>query len=131
MVTVVELAKRRMTEAGQPWFQYNRVYQVAEQPKASNSKLRRSDNRRVENQNIMEDTVLGGAEVDEGEDDEENAFEPMENAFEQAIREKPAIEPASTYMSMFLARVPIPELQAKTFISFQTNAAELGKRWRM
>lgn len=128
MVTVVELAKRRLTEAGQPWFQYNRVYQVAEQPKASNSKFGSPDNRRVEKQHIMENTVLGGAEVDEDDDDEEDAFEPMENAFEQAIREKPAIEPASTYMSMFLARVPIPELQAKTFVSLQTNAAELGKR---
>lgn len=116
MVTVVELVKRRLTEAGQPWFQYNRVYQVAEPPRASTNSKR--------TQTVTDDTILGDEE-DEGEED---AFEPMENAFEQAIREKPAVEHKNTYMSMFLARVPIPELQAKTFISLQTNSAELGQR---
>lgn len=131
MVTVVELAKRRLAEVGQPWFQYNRVYQVAEQPKTSNSKLGRAANRRVEDETIIEDTALGGVDVDGDEDEDEDAFEPMENAFEQAIRKTPAVEPASTYMSMFLARVPIPELQAKAFMSLQTNAAELGQRGRV
>lgn len=132
MVTVVELAKRRLTEAGQPWFQYNRVYQVAEQqPRATNSKSVKSKNHRVGDQTIIDDTILGGAVDDEDDDDEEeDAFEPVENIFEQAIRDKPAVELASTYMSMFLARVPIPELQAKTFFSLQTNTGELGQRRR-
>lgn len=130
MVTVVELAKRRLTEAGQPWFQYNRVYQVAEEPKATSSKLPRSNNQRVENQTIVKDTILGVAEDDDEEEDEEDEdeFELMNTAFEQAIRDKPAVETMSTYMSMFLARVPIPELQAKTFITLQTNTRELGQR---
>lgn len=122
MVTVIELAKRKLSEAGQPWFQYNRVYQVAEEPRTSS---KNKVDRRVENQSIIEDTILGGAEEDEDED-EEDAFEPMENVFEQAVREKPAAKHPNTYMSMFLARVPIPELQAKTFITLQTNKEELG-----
>lgn len=129
MVTVVEVAKRRLTDSGQPWFQYNRVYQVAGQPSAAlshNSKASKSDhnNRRVDTQTVIDDTILG----DSDEDDSEDAFEPVENAFDQAVREKPAVEPTSTYMSMFLARVPIPELQAKSFISLQTNSQELEQR---
>lgn len=124
MVTVMELAKRRMTEAAQPWFQYNRIYQIAEEPKARISKL--SNRGKGVNQTVINDTILGGNE-DEVED-EEDAFEPVENSFEQAVRDKPAVESKSTYMSMFLSRVPIPELQAKAFISLQTNAGELGRQ---
>lgn len=123
MVTVVELAKRRLTEAGQPWFQYNRVYQVAEPPRVSTNSRR---SRGVGDQTVIEDTCLG----DDEDEDDEDAFEPVQNAFEQAVQEKPLVEHKNTYMSMFLARVPIPELQAKTFVSLQTNSAELGQRER-
>lgn len=123
MVTVMEIAKRQMNQAGQPWYQYNRVYEVADgRGSKGNPSGRRAD------QTVIENTVLGGE--DEDEDDEEDAFEPVETAFERAVREKPAEESKTTYMSIFLSRVPIPELQSKAYITLQTNRAELGKPQR-
>lgn len=120
MVTVMEIAKRQMNQAGQPWYQYNRVYEVADGriPKA-NAAGRGAD------QTVIENTVLAGGDADE--DDEEDAFEPVENTFERAIREKPAEESKTTYMSIFLSRVPMPELQSKAYITLQTNGDEISR----
>ncbi|POS77528.1 hypothetical protein DHEL01_v204079 [Diaporthe helianthi] len=120
MVTVMEIAKRHMNQAGQPWYQYNRVYEVAD-GRGSKSK----SNDRGADQTVVENTVLGGEDADE--DDEEDDFEPVQTAFERAIQEKPAEEPKTTYMSIFLSRVPMPELQSKAYMTLQTNGAEIGK----
>lgn len=120
MVTVMEIAKRHMNQAGQPWYQYNRVYEVA-YGRGSRGK----SNGRGADQTIIENTVLGGEDEDEG--DGEDDFEPVKTAFERAVQEKPAEEPKTTYMSIFLSRVPIPELQSKAYITLQTNGAEIGK----
>lgn len=121
MVTVMEIAKRQMNQAGQPWYQYNRVYEVADGrgSRANNPTGRAAD------QTVIENTVLEGGDADE--EDEEDAFEPVETAFERAIREKPAEESKTTYMSIFLSRVPMPELQSKAYITLQTNGAEIGR----
>lgn len=118
MVTVMEIAKRHMNQAGQPWYQYNRVYEVAD-GRGSRGK----PNGRAADQTVIEDTVLGGGDADEEEDD----FEPVKTTFERAIEEKPAEETKTTYMSIFLSRVPMPELQSKAYITLQTNEADIGK----
>lgn len=120
MVTVMEIAKRQMNQAGQPWYQYNRVYEVADgRGSRANAIGRGAD------LTVIENTVLEGGDADE--DDEEDAFEPVENTFERAIREKPAEESKTTYMSIFLSRVPMPELQSKSYITLQTNGDEIGR----
>ncbi|KAI3394674.1 hypothetical protein diail_2421 [Diaporthe ilicicola] len=120
MVTVMEIAKRQMNKAGQPWYQYNRVYEVADgRGPGANGTGRKED------QTVIENTVLEGQGADGGDDDD--AFEPVETAFERAIRERPAEESKATYMSIFLSRVPMPELQSKTYITLQTNGAEIGR----
>lgn len=123
MVTVMEIAKRHMNQAGHPWYQYNRVYEVAD-----GRDSRASPNGRGADQTVIENTVLEGEAVDE--DDEEDAFEPVETAFERAVREKPAEESKTTYMSIFLSRVPMPELESKAYITLQTNGAEIGRAAR-
>lgn len=142
MVTVMELAKRRMGEAGITWYQYNRVYEVARPARsggtprhggAGRGKLGGGDG---QNQTMVEDTVMGGDvngqgdgdDDNEDDDDDDDAFEPVETPLELAARDKPAAEPKSTYMSVFLSRVPIPELRAKPSITLQTNANEFGNR---
>lgn len=120
MVTVMEIAKRQMNEAGQPWYQYNRVYEVADGRGAKTNPTGRGAD-----QTVVENTVLEGG--DEDEEDEEDAFEPVETAFERAIREKPAEESKTTYMSIFLSRVPMPELQSKAYITLQTNGTEISR----
>lgn len=124
MVTVMEIAKRQMNQAGQPWYQYNRVYEVAD---GRGSRENVPTGRKAD-QTVIENTVLEGGDADEDdEDDEDDAFEPVETAFERAVLDKPAEESKTTYMSIFLSRVPMPELQSKAYITLQTNGAEIGR----
>lgn len=119
MVTVMEIAKRRMGEIGQVWYQYNRVYEVAEAQGNKASATSTSNNGGWANGTVVEDTVL-----EDDEEDDDDSFEPMETPLDLAIRDKPAVESKNTFMSMFLSRVPMPELQAKAFITLQTNAGQ-------
>ncbi|KUI55436.1 hypothetical protein VP1G_02731 [Cytospora mali] len=120
MVTVMELAKKRMNEAGQPWYQYNRVYEVSDDGAKSKPVSKGLG------QTMIQDSVV---EVpDEDEDEENEAFEPVETAFDRAVRDKPACDSKSAYMSVFLSRVPIPELQSKAFITLQTNMDAVASR---
>lgn len=138
MVTVMELAKRRMGEAGVVWYQYNRVYEVTEEAVVRGGKSGGSNNSgggwAGGSQTFIEDTVMGGEDDgkdgkdDNDEEEEEDAFDLAETPFELAVRDKPATESKTTYMSMFLSRVPIPELQTKVFITLQTNANQLGSQ---
>lgn len=131
MVTVMELAKRRMGEAGIVWYQYNCVYEIAGPQGGAAS----SSGGGAGSQIIVEDTVMGGAvygqeeeEQDDGEEGDDDDFEQVDTHLELATRDKPAVEPKSTYMSVFLSRVSIPELQAKASMTLQTNANESGSR---
>lgn len=119
MVTVMEIAKRRMGEIGQAWYQYNRVYEVAEAARGNQTSSNSNGGGRADGtQTVIEDTVL------ENDDKEDDSFEPLETPLDLAIRDKPAIESKNTYMSMFLSRVPMPELLAKSYITLQTNAGQ-------
>lgn len=118
MVTVMEIAKRRMGEIGQVWYQYNRVYEVAESRSHKAGSTSNGSGRAQGTHTVIEDTI----QIDEDEDD--GSFEPMQTPLDLAIRDKPTTEPKNTYMSMFLSRVPMPELQAKAFITLQTNAGQ-------
>ncbi|ROV92375.1 hypothetical protein VMCG_09150 [Cytospora schulzeri] len=112
MVTVMELAKKRMDEAGQPWYQYNRVYEV------SDNGMKLKSTGKAFDQTMIEKSIIG---QDGDEDEEDDDFEPVETAFDRAVRDKPASDLKETYMSVFLSRVPIPELQSKAFITLQTS----------
>lgn len=130
MVTVIELAKRRMGEVGVAWYQYNRVYQTTRQDDKIHSKgaSRGGRNAREANETVVEGTVMGEAGPDsEEESDEEEGFEPVDADLYAASQDKPSAEPKATYMSIFLSRVPIPELQSKNFVTLQTNAGEVGR----
>lgn len=123
MVTVMELAKRRMGESGVIWYQYNRVYEVENPQGGSDGKTRGV---RAVDQTAIEDTLMGGDGNEEDDEDDGEAFEPVHPTnFELAVRDKSAVKSKITYMSMFLSRIPIPELKAKTFITLQTNSDEV------
>lgn len=119
MVTVMELAKKRMDEAGQPWYQYNRVYEVSD----NGTKLKPTG--KALEHAVIEKSVMEGQDGDDYEDEDDD-FEPVETAFDRAVRDKPASDSKETYMSVFLSRVPIPELQSKAFITLQTSTKAVG-----
>lgn len=118
MLTVMEVAKRRMGDAGTAWYQYNRVYEVAGEDGARG----RNGAGGGGTQMVVEDTVLG-PELDDQDDD---SFEPVQVPLELSARDKTAAQSKTTYMSIFLSRVLIPELQSKAYVTQQTNASELG-----
>ncbi|TLD06749.1 uncharacterized protein PgNI_08239 [Pyricularia grisea] len=117
MVSLTELVRRRIHEEGQKWFQYNRLYEV--------------DVEASEETTVIEETVLHGVSDDLDEDGfevaatERAAVAP--NVFERAVMGRPKTEHA-LYMSVFLSRVPIPELRAKSFITEQTNSAIINQQ---
>lgn len=119
MVTVMEIAKRRMGEIGQVWYQYNRVYEVAESRSNKANSASIGGGRAQGTHTVIEDTIQ-----DDDDDEDDGSFEPMETPLDLAIRDKPITESKNTYMSMFLSRVPMPELQVKTFMTLQTNAGQ-------
>lgn len=109
MTSVVELVKRRVHEAEQKWFQYNRLYEVSVEP------------RRAAERSIIEDTVLGDHG---GGSEEEDDFEVMQTPFERAVHKEPEVT-MKPYMSIMLSRVPILELQAKDYITTQSNSDQI------
>ncbi|CAN8105856.1 unnamed protein product [Discula destructiva] len=128
LVTIMELAKRRMSEVGHKWYQYNRVYEVAEEP---GSKGKKNDDATSSGGGangtetvVVEDTVL------EGNEDEDDAFEPTKTLLDLTLQDKPATDSQNknAYMSIFLSRVPMPELQAKPSFTLQTNESQLAKK---
>lgn len=131
LVTVMEVAKRRIEEMGQVWYQYNRVYEVAnEQGSNGNDKNGKRHETNGEDsaessQMVIEDTVL------EEQENEGDAFEPTAKTLSDlTIEDNPAIAEAkkkNSFMSIFLTRVPMPELQAKPSFTLQTNASQFGQ----
>ncbi|KAI7923692.1 hypothetical protein M0657_005008 [Pyricularia oryzae] len=119
MVSLTELICRRIHEEGQKWFQYNRLYEV--------------DVEASEETTVIEETVLRGVSDDLDEDVFEIAATERAvaapNVFERAVMGRPKTEHA-LYMSVFLSRVPIPELRAKSFITEQTNSAAINQQQR-
>lgn len=118
MVSVMEIAKRRMGEIGQVWYQYNRVYEVAESRNSKANPTSNGGGRAQGTHTVIEDTIQ------DDDDEDDGSFEPMETPLDLAVKDKPPTESKNTYMSMFLSRVPMPELQAKSFMTLQTNAGQ-------
>jgi hypothetical protein len=124
MISVAETARRRINEAEQKWWQYNRVYE-AEMPLK-------------EEVQVVEDTVLGGrrqgsdgkdkqpleeAEGDNVDDDDEDDhyFESMQSRFERAVLGEPKKTNMVPHMSIILSRVPVKELQGREEWTVQSN----------
>lgn len=138
MVTVMELAKRRMGEAGVAWYQYNRVYEISDSLSRSTAGCSASQSEKADgaySQTVIKETILDGgldnveAQDEESEDRyEEGDAEEVITSLESVARDKPSTESKSTYMSMFLSRVRIPELQSKSYMTLQTNEGELRNR---
>ncbi|KAJ2903559.1 uncharacterized protein MKZ38_009684 [Zalerion maritima] len=113
LFTIIEIAKRRIHELDQKWYQYNKLHQV--QVKLQPEEL-----------SGIEETVLDdGQGGDEQDDSEDDAFEPVPVSTEpQAINidARPHL-----FLSVFLSRVPVPEFQDTYEYTMQTNTAYLEK----
>ncbi|KAL8392446.1 hypothetical protein RB595_002585 [Gaeumannomyces hyphopodioides] len=127
MVSVTELVRRRIHDGGQKWYQYNRVYEVeAGMP---------------EEDIVIEETVVLGAHRtneqtprgrgDRGRDNhlDGSPSGSTPSVFERAVLGQPKSGQA-LYMSIFLSRVPIPELRAKPFITAQSNSDSIDRQRR-
>ena len=101
MITVVEQCKRIWAEEGKPWFQYNQMFALPEEPK-------RAD--------MVEETTL---ENDAGESSDDD-FEVMASRFEEAVL-PPAPRRAVKSMRIFLASQAIPELKTTEGVTLQSS----------
>jgi hypothetical protein len=115
LISILETSKRRIGEANQKWYQYNRLAQEeVEIPFNS-----------APEPSIVEDTVLP-VRQDEGLESggEEEAFETMPAVFERALRPHETKNEVS--FSLFLSRVPVPELARHHEMTLQTNEAKIN-----
>ncbi|KLU92159.1 hypothetical protein MAPG_11106 [Magnaporthiopsis poae ATCC 64411] len=127
MVSVTELVRRRIHDGGQKWYQYNRVYEV--------------EAGMAEGDTVIEETVVLGSRRrneqasrgpgDAARDDylDASPAESTSSVFERAVLGQPKSGQA-LYMSIFLSRVPIPELRAKDFITAQSNSDSIDQQRR-
>jgi hypothetical protein len=115
LVTVLETSKRRITEGQQKWYQYNRVSdKEVEVPFSS-----------VADVSVVEETVLplGGGSMS-ADEEEADHFEMMPTPFERAVQ--PRKTRHAVWFSVFLSRVPVPELAAHPNVSVQTNEDKIN-----
>lgn len=98
LVTIVEMAKRILGEAGRGWWQYNQLYEPEERKK----------------KDVIEETVLekGG--------DEEEFFETMGARLQEAILPEPKTRMVKS-LRVFIATGPVAELKTKTGVTVQTS----------
>ncbi|KAJ9162088.1 hypothetical protein NKR19_g1665 [Coniochaeta hoffmannii] len=132
LITIVETVRRRIHEAEQKWYQYNRLYEMEwaakqqqqqqQQQQSNNGHKRPAHKHKTET--MIEDTVmsLDGEGKDSGDEDDDD-FEVMASqrtVFERAVHgeEKPR---QMAHMSIFLSRIPIPELKARENFAVQSN----------
>lgn len=129
LVTVMEKCKHRLSERKERWFQYNRVYEVAEEQgggkKKENIHNGDSDNGCSASGTgaAVDDTIMGAQE----EQDQDGAFEPTRSLHDLTLRDRPTAElNKNAFISIFLARVPMPELRAKPSFTEQNNEVEIS-----
>lgn len=129
LISITEIAKRRIREGFfregvrntaqktvLAWYQYNRLYDV-ETPVAAVRTKPGLKNHENENQDRQDQDQEPGSE------DEDDGFEPMPQHFQQALGDAaPNNTVARTYLSVFLSRVPVPELLKHADITCQTSA---------
>lgn len=123
LITIVETVRRRIHEAEQKWYQYNRLYEMEWAAKQqSNNHNRPPQSHKMET--MMEDTVMSidGEGKDSGDDDDDD-FEVMatpQTLFERAVHGEEK-KKQMAHMSILLSRIPIPELKAKENFAMQSN----------
>jgi len=124
LVSVIEIVRLRVHQSGQKWYQYNRVYDVErEAPTAQELPS-------VIEDTVMEDTNGKSRAADKKYDSDEGAFEPMPARFVEAVTKQPSTT-SLTNMSVFLSRVPIPELRSEGCFTLQTNEAQIDEQRRV
>lgn len=105
MISIVEIAKREIANAGGKWYQYNEVKELTVKQDAKGGKETKTTN--------DADDVM---DIDEGKGngvESPDRFETMMTPFERAVCGKPKIR-AVPVMSIYLARVRIDSLK-KTY----------------
>lgn len=121
LITIAETVRRRIHEADQKWYQYNRLYEMDWAAK-QNGAGRSSDD-----PSVIEDTIVGADDSAAPGSDDDDYFETMNGLaaavptqFERAVHgEKKA--PQMAHMSIFLSRLPVPELRARDNFAVQSN----------
>lgn len=123
LITIAETVRRRINEADQKWFQYNRLYEMdwLAGPTNLSKKAPPADYPSLKEQEkvLAEESIAKDAVEDEGE-----YFETMREktptVFERAVKGE-SKEKKMAHMSIFLSRVPVPELRENDDFAMQSN----------
>jgi hypothetical protein len=132
LITIAETVRRRIHEGGHKWYQYNRLYEMewaAKQRQPSTPKPPTSDRKPVVT--LVEDTIMSMDGQDGEEEEDDDDFETMQprTVFERAVHgEEKAKQMAC--MSIFLSRIPVPELKAMENFAVQSNEEHINLAWR-
>jgi hypothetical protein len=137
LITIAETVRRRIHEAEQKWYQYNHLYEMEWAAKQQgNGHNRPPPPRNHKTETMIEDTVMsldgaagkGSRDDDKDDDDDDDDFEVMatqQTVFERAVHgeQKPK---QMAHMSIFLSRIPIPELKARENFAGQSNEEHIN-----
>lgn len=126
LITIAETVRRRIHEVDQKWYQYNRLYEMEWAAKQqANNQIPKGTRSRSQNtvETLVEDTVMSMDENPDGSDEEDD-FEVMQSqqqtVFERAVHGEDKTKQMA-HMSIFLSRVPVPELKAEENFTVQSN----------
>ncbi|KAB5539374.1 hypothetical protein GE09DRAFT_316643 [Coniochaeta sp. 2T2.1] len=128
LITIAETVRRRIHEAGQKWYQYNLLYEM--EWAAGKQQQQQKPQRENRMETMVEDTVMsmdgeGEGDAKREEEEEEDDFEVMatpqtQTVFERAVHGKEKVRQMA-HMSIFLSRIPIPELKVRENFAVQSN----------
>lgn len=130
LITIAETVRRRIHEGGQKWYQYNRLYEMewaAKQNQKQNQDQNHNRNHNKPVETLVEDTVMLSVDSQDVEDEDDDDFETMQSrtVFERAVHgEEKAKQMAC--MSIFLSRIPVPELRAMENFAVQSNEEHIN-----
>lgn len=114
MVSIGEIAKRRMHEKDQKWYQYCRIQTDHSTALPPTRRLAQAPSRKNRGRPVR------SRQRQNEDDSEEDDFEPMLTPFERAVMRQPVVNTVH-YMSLFLSRMPIPELEQDGHYASRTN----------
>lgn len=125
LITIAETVRRRIHEAGQKWYQYNRLYEMEWAAKQDQRRNQAPAREEQSMQTLIEDTIMSMDSQDtggEGNDNDDDEFETMQprTVFERAVHGEDKAKPLAC-MSIFLSRIPVPELRAMENMAVQSN----------
>lgn len=132
LITIAETVRRRIHEGGQKWYQYNRLYEMewaARQPQTSTANPTTRDKKPVVT--LVEDTIMSVEGQDQEDDEEDDDFETMQprTVFERAVHGEERVRPTAC-MSIFLSRIPVPELKTMENFAVQSNEEHINLAWK-